>query len=210
MFEHPKKKIDLLRDKARISWNNFRANLHLWKPEIAKAKPYKKDYHIKYDMCRFTYCMSKIHTFYKSEKALSRNYLPNTYDHILGSSLVGECILDNSDIFLKDDKGFEKMFELYLHSLLVTYITKEENDKLAQLRGKVLTKDKYNEVGIILKKVSPKIHPKYFSKLGDAVNTVELPAPPKILTEWEITKFGIKDSGYNPLEVNPKKLIQFV
>ena len=102
------------------------------------------------------------------------------------------------------------MFELYLHSLLVTYITKEENDKLAQLRGKVLTKDKYNEVGIILKKVSPKINPKYFSKLGDAVNTVELPAPPKILTEWEITKFGIKDSGYNPLEVNPKKLIQFV
>ena len=90
MFENPKKKIDLLRDKARISWNNFRANLHLWKPEIAKAKPYKKDYHIKYDMCRFTYCMSKIHTFYKSEKALSRNYLPNTYDHILGSSLVGE------------------------------------------------------------------------------------------------------------------------
>ena len=52
----------------------------------------------------------------------------NTHDHILDSSLVGECVLDNSDIFLKDEKGFEKMFELYLHGLLVTFVTKEEND----------------------------------------------------------------------------------
>ena len=90
----------------------------------------------------------------------------------------------------------EKMFELYLHGLLVTFVTKEENDLLAQLRGKFLTKDKYNEVGIVLQ-----------DKEG---NQVELPAPPKILTEWEIKKFGLKDTGYKPIEIEPKKLIQFV
>ena len=41
-------------------------------------------------------------------------------------------------------------------------------------------------------------------------NQVELPAPPKILTEWEIKKFGLKDTGYKPIEIEPKKLIQFV
>ena len=41
-------------------------------------------------------------------------------------------------------------------------------------------------------------------------NEVELPAPPKILTEWEIKKFGLKDTGYRPIEIEPKKLIQFV
>ena len=132
-----------------MSWNNLRANLHLWTPEIANAKPYREGYHIKYDMCRFTYCMSRIHTHYESTKAV-KGKTKNTHDHILGSSLVGECVLDNSDIFLKDEKGFDKMFELYLHGLLVTFVTKEENDLLAQLRGKFLTKDKYNEVGIVL------------------------------------------------------------
>ena len=117
------------------------------------------------------------------ELSLIYKQIQNLKLKLIKNNNLEDYYLKNSDIFLKDDKGFEKMFELYLHSLLVTYITKEENDKLAQLRGKVLTKDKYNEVGIILKKVSPKIHPKYFSKLGDAVNTVELPAPPKILTE---------------------------
>ena len=195
MFKHPKKKIDLLRDKARMSWNNLRANLHLWTPKIANAKPYREGYHIKYDMCRFTYCMSRIHTHYESTKAV-KGRTKNTHDHILGSSLVGECVLDNSDIFLKNEKGFEKMFELYLHGLLVTFVTKEENDLLAQLRGKFLTKDKYKEVGIVLQ-----------DKEG---NQVELPAPPKILTEWEIKKFGLKDTGYKPVYTKPKKLIQFV
>ena len=59
-----------------------------------------------------------------------------------------------------------------------------------------LTKDKYNELGI-------KLYDKDF-------NEVELPAPPKILTEWEIKKFGLKDTGYKPIEIEPKKLIQFV
>ena len=36
MFRHPKKKIDLLRDKVRMSWNNLEINLHLWTPEIIK------------------------------------------------------------------------------------------------------------------------------------------------------------------------------
>ena len=41
-------------------------------------------------------------------------------------------------------------------------------------------------------------------------NQVELLTPPKILTEWEIKKFGLKDTGYKPIEIESKKLIQFV
>ena len=50
MFRHPKKKIDLLRDKARMSWNNLETNLHLWTPKIMQIPKYTEGYHIKYDM----------------------------------------------------------------------------------------------------------------------------------------------------------------
>ena len=74
MFRHPKKKIDLLKDKARMSWNNLRANLHLWTPEIANAKPYREGYHIKYDMS--THCTMH-HIFYQNI------YTPHTPSHDL-------------------------------------------------------------------------------------------------------------------------------
>ena len=204
MFTEKIKKCRKLKDKARLTWNCLRVNRDYWTEEVShsKAKSGSDIYHIKFVMSRFAYNHhDMIRTGFVSETASQyetsfKKGGKNTFDHILGSSLVGECTLDNADFFLNDEKGFDEFFQLYLHSILVTWITREENNKLAQLRGKFLTKDKYNEVGIILRDRDN--------------NIVELPAPPKILTEWEIKKFGLKDSGYQPKYTRPKKLIQFV
>ena len=212
MFKYPLEKYEDIKIRALVHWNALRANKHYWTPEISVSKPYKKGYQLKLQLCRIPYDKTHIQTDYASEEYLNLsgglNLSPGavksrfnklgkplprvTADHILGSSNVGECSLDNP--YLLEDFG--EFFQLFLHSLLVTRVTAKENDDLALLRGKFLTKDKYNELGI-------KLYDKDF-------NEVELPAPPKILTEWEIKKFGLKDTGYKPIEIEPKKLIQFV
>ena len=214
MFKYPLKKYEDTKIRALIHWNSLRANQHYWTPEISISKPRKKGYQLKLQLSRIPYDITQIQTDYASKEYLKLsgrlNLSPSaiqkrfkklgktkpkiTADHILGSSNVGECSLDSPHLL--EDNGFGEFFQLFLHSLLVTRVTVKENDDLASLRGKFLTKDKYNELGI---------------KLYDKDNNeVELPAPPKILTEWEIKKFGLKDTGYKPVYTKPKKLIQFV
>lgn len=213
-FKHPKKKYYPLKERALIAWNCLRANQHFWTKEVSNAKPYKKYNQTKLQLSRLTYDKTKIHTHYVSKEFLKLSNGMNlsssrikqiakdkglsvpqiTGDHILGSSNVGECTLDNPRLL--EPNGFGEFLQLYLHSLLVTGVTVKENDALALLRGKFLTKDKYNELDI-----------KLVDKDG---NDVELPSPPKILTKWEMKKFGLKDSGYKPIYTRPKKLIQFI
>jgi hypothetical protein len=168
MFKYPLKKYEDIKIRALIHWNSLRVNQHYWTPEISVSKPYKKGYQLKLQLSRIPYDKTHIQTDYASKEYLNisggLNLSPGaiqgrfkklnkpipkiTADHILGSSNVGECTLDNPHLI--EDNGFGEFFQLFLHSLLVTRVTRKENDDLALLRGKFLTKDKYNELGIKL------------------------------------------------------------
>ncbi len=47
-------------------------------------------------------------------------------------------------------------------------------------------------------------------KTNHCVEPKEITIRSYVVTEWEIKKFGLKDTGYKPIEIEPKKLIQFV
>lgn len=165
---------------ARCTWNALRGNLHEWIPEVANAMPREKLYEIKYMLSRFPYTMMAVPYAHSATVIENYGYVKKTIkdtvtkDHIFCSYTIGECALDNPEIYLADDSLGTFSMELYPFTFLTNWVTKKENDMLSTLKGKELTKDKYDKLGIKL----------YIN--GERVENPELP---KGFTEWEDEKY---------------------
>ena len=71
----------------------------------------------------------------------------SSYDHYLSPLQVADFIYRNSEIYLENFDEFKKIFRLCCQTHKVT---PKENKELSNLNGKVLTRDKYKHLGIIL------------------------------------------------------------
>ena len=166
---------------ARCAWNSLRGNLHEWTPEVANSLKHGPLYEIKYFLSRLPYTTKLVNMNWSEEvlesfgfvKAKIKNKV--TQDHYIGSYTVGECALDNPDVYLVDGTLERFTKELYPYVFLVNYVTQPENKKLSNLKGKCLTIDKYKVAGI-------KIYNEYREEC-------ENPPMPEIFTEWENEKY---------------------
>ena len=171
---------DIKLNMARCTWNALRGNLHEWTPEVANAMPRGKLYEIKYMLSRFPYTMKSVPYAHSATVIENYGYVKKTIkdavikDHSMCSYTTGEFALDNPEIYLADDSLETFSMELYPFTFLTNWVTKKENDMLSTLKGKELTKDKYDKLGIKL----------YIN--GERVENPELP---KGFTEWEDEKY---------------------
>tara|TARA_Y100001951_G_C11199591_1_gene216337 strand:+ start:107 stop:709 length:603 start_codon:yes stop_codon:yes gene_type:complete len=179
---------DKKRDVARIVWRAMKANLVEWTPEVSKAKPHGPLYHIKYKIVRFPYTMTSVPLHWSESVKSQYGYITSkiknedptkstTKDHLMGSYVVGEYAMDRPDIYLADGTLDKFTEELFPYMFLTNYVTNDENDQLSNLKGKVLTKDKYEIIGIVL-----------YNRYGQIC---ENPLPPEPLTLWESEKYHI-------------------
>ncbi|SVC71421.1 uncharacterized protein METZ01_LOCUS324275 [marine metagenome] len=179
---------DKKRDVARVVWRAMKANLVEWTPEVSKAKPHGLLYHIKYKIVRFPYTMTSVPLHWSESVKSQYGYITSTIknedpmkattkDHLMGSYVVGEYAMDRPDIYLADGTLDKFTEELFPYMFLTNYVTNDENDKLSNLKGKILTKDKYETVGIVL-----------YNRYGQIC---ENPLPPESLTLWESEKYRI-------------------
>ena len=173
---------------AECAWSALRGCLHLWTPEVANAKPYGRLNEIKYFLERLPYTTKLVNMNWSQSVIESFGYVKTkikdevTLDHYIGSYTVGECSLDNPDVYLADGTLETFTYELYPYTFLANYVTNPENRKLSNLKGKCLTNDKYDRAGI-------QIYNEYGTEC-------ENPLMPEIFTEWEAKKYSIGNTLY--------------
>ena len=168
---------------AECAWDCLRGGRRQWTHEVSNAKPYGKYYSKKYFLSRIPYT-TKMTNMNWSESVINLVGHTNkkikdviTQDHYIGSYTVGECALDNKEIYLEDGT-FEKFaYELYPYTFLTNYVTCEENNALSKLKGICSTDEKYERAGIRL----------YNQYNVECLN----PLMPEEFTKWEQIKYGI-------------------
>ena len=170
------------RNMARVTWNALRANLPEWTDKVSNALPRGKYYEIKYFLMRLPYTMKFVDLHWSSDVLDDYGFVNKTikdkvtHDHFIGSYTVGECALDNSEQYLIGDETLHTFTEeLYPYTFISNYVTNTENKKLSNLKGKVLTKDKYKTIGIEL--------------YDNNSNLCENPELPEGFTLWENNKY---------------------
>ena len=165
---------------ARITWNSLRGNLHEWTPEVANAQPHGKLYEIKYFLSRLPYTMKTVNFAHATNVVEQFGYVSApikdevTKDHFVGSYSIGECALDNPDVYLADGNLDAFSLELYPYTFVTNWVTQKQNKELSNLKGKVLTEEKYTKANI---------------QLVINGNIVENPKLPQTFTDWENRKY---------------------
>jgi hypothetical protein len=159
---------------ARATHTSLVSLLDMWTPEVAHSKPHGYLYEIKYFITRLPYTMKSV-SYACSRRARMAYSNETAKDHFIGSYTVGEFAMDNPEEYLIGDGALEKFsMELYPYTFLTNTVTKDENRELSSLKGKKLTKDKYDAIGIEL-------------LIGGSVR--KNPDLPEGFTEWENGKY---------------------
>ena len=173
---------------AECAWYALRGCLPLWTPEVANAEPRGPLYEKKYFLHRLPYTTKIVNMNWSQAVIENFGYVKEkvkykvTQDHFTGSYTVGECALDNPDVYLEDGTLDTFTYELYPYTFLANYVTNPENRKLSNLKGKCLTNDKYDRAGI-----------KIYNEFG---TECENPLMPELFTEWEAKKYNIGNTLY--------------
>jgi len=126
------------------AWNNLKANAYRWHPELntnAERTISRMFYQSVFDSLPYKTGLS-------STPGAKSTWEGMVDDHYMAPQTVAKFVMENPEL-LNDYKKFQEIF-LFCRRTIV--VTKEENNRLAQITKKqpVLTKDKYYHLGIKL------------------------------------------------------------
>ena len=126
------------------AWNNLKANAYRWHPELntnAERTISRMFYQSVFDSL-------PDRTGFSSHPGAKYTWNSMVDDHYMAPQTVAKFVMENPEL-LNDYKKFQEIF-LFCRRTIV--VTKEENNRLAQITKKqpVLTKDKYYHLGIKL------------------------------------------------------------
>ena len=150
------------------AWNNLKANAYRWHSELntnAERTISRMFYQSVFDSLPYKTGLS-------STPGAKSTWEGMVDDHYMAPQTVAKFVMENPEL-LNDYKKFQEIF-LFCRRTIV--VTKEENNKLAQITKKqpVLTKDKYHYLGI-----------KLYHGYEELPTMNQVLDVPKLFDEWE-------------------------